>query len=257
MHRLLRAAALLAAFTTLCSAAPAGSLYDDAGSYRVYHGEQALGTEHFSFETHGDSIFVFAHIYETLPTPAGMDSLEKHVAMALEAEEFDLRAYQSNTRVAGRWLRRRLDLRDTSFTSYIEDDNGGQGHTLVRPPGRMYVLEPRAFALFDLVFRGQHRSSLEERPISVLYLGTSRDTIIEAKVRRLGPETIRWGARTVAAESFSLSDNTSEFRAWVSPEGKMLRLTQEAVGLRVERLPSRAERQAPRAVRPSAGVKRR
>ena len=43
---------------------------------------------------------------------------------------------------------------------------------------------------------------------------------------------------TVMAEKFSITDPWSEFFAWVSPNGRMLRLTLPAVGLRVDRDPA-------------------
>ena len=242
MNRIVRTAALATACFALVAAAPKASLFDDNGTLRVYHRDRVLGTEDFSFETHGDSVFVFSHIHEVMPSPSGQDSVVKHIAMALARQDLELRGYESNSRIAGHVARRRLDLEDTTFTSYLEDDNGGEGRAMVRPPGRMFVIEPRAFALFDLVFRSMHGSALDERPVNVLYLGVARDTVIEARIRRLGPESIRWGARLVQAQKYSLSDNASEFVAWTLPDGRMVRLAQPNVGLRVERLPPGARR---------------
>lgn len=237
MNRVLRPLALLAVGAALCAATPRVSLFDDAGTYRVYQGNRSLGTESFSFETYRDSVFVFAHIHEALLSPTGVDSLEKHVAVALSAQDLDLRGYESKSKMSGHSLRRTVSLADTSFTAYIESDSRGEGRTQVRPPGHMYVLEPRAFALFDLIFRVGHGSSLDDRTVHVLYLGVARDTVIDARVRRLGTEAVRWGTRTVQAQKISFSDSTAEFLAWLLPDGRMMRLTQPGVGLRVEREP--------------------
>ena len=90
------------------------------------------------------------------------------------------------------------------------------------------------FVLFDVICRNLHEQSFEKRPVTVVVLG-SRDTVLEATVTDLGADSIRWGARPVAARKLSISDRRTEFSVWVSPAGRMLRLTQPEAGLRVER----------------------
>ena len=67
---------------------------------------------------------------------------------------------------------------------------------------------------------------------------TSRDTAVTATVKRLGKGPLKVGAETITAEKFSITDPWSEFFVWVSPNGRMLRLTLPAVGLRVDRDPA-------------------
>src|SRR5205085_9900312 len=98
------------------------------------------------------------------------------------------------------------------------------------------VVDPQVFALFDLLCRDFSRQSYDERPVTLVYV-TARDTAVEARVKRLGKVPFKVGDKTITAEKLSITDPWSEFTAWVSPTGQMLRLTLPAVGLRVDRDP--------------------
>jgi hypothetical protein len=233
----LAGALVLAGAARVAAAAPAPNRFDDTGVYRVYQGKRPLGTETFSFEPHGDSIFVFSRVLQVLPRGDAVDSLDKQVGIVFSAADFDLRGYESHQRLRGVYLARALELSDTSLTAVREGSEAGTATVLIRPPGRVFVLDPQAFVLFDIIFRYLHTSSLDERPVPILFLG-SRDTVLNVTARKLGTEPMKWGTQTVQAQKVSLSDERSQFTAWMSPQGRMLRLTQDAVGLRVERGPS-------------------
>jgi hypothetical protein len=211
-------------------------LWNDAGTYRVYQRQRPLGREEFEFMVRTDSLLVFSHVFEELPRGDSVDSLVKHAALMLAVVDEDLRDYQSIQHLNGHRTKRYLAVDDTLFTSYREDGNRGVGERLVRPPGRLYILDPQVFVLFDYLCRSLHQAGYVDRPISLLLLA-SRDTVIEAQVTDTGVDTLRWGARPVQARKLRIADRASEFFAWVSPSGRMLRLTQPATGLRVERDP--------------------
>ncbi len=228
----LAALALLPALAaTAVHAAPTPDLGDD-GAYQVYVAEKALGREYFSFEPHGDSMFVFSHVRQAIG--AAGDSLKKEMAIKTDFPDYDLRGYESNQNFRGQNIKRRLDLGDTVFVSYKEVNDYGTAETLVRPPGRLYVIDPQLFVLFDVLGRSLHKQSFQTRPLVFVVLGDP-DTTIEATATDLGVEEIRWGARPVQARKYRLADASSEFLLWTSPEGRMLRLTQPANQLRVER----------------------
>jgi hypothetical protein len=236
--------ALLIAAVSWAAAAPAAGgaeadpRFDDFGAFTVWRDSLALGTEVFSFEPHGDSLFVFSRARQALPRrDGGVDSLDKNVGIVFSASDFDLRGYESHQRLAGRILRRELRLNDTSFAAYRQDDVGGSGLVHVRPPGRLFVIDAEAFVLFDVLLRYTLRSSLDDRQVPAVFLGPS-DTTFYLRVRRLGMEPIRWGGRTVQASKLAVAAASGggwQYLAWMSPEGRMLRLTLAEIGLRVER----------------------
>jgi hypothetical protein len=214
------------------SAAPIRIL--DTSSYKVYQRDRALGTETFSFEAQGDSLRIYSHIVQTLPGPDGDVPIDKMVAMIVRTLDYDLLFYQSTLRSAGKNLTRGLWMGDTAFTSYRESSGAGIGDRLLRPPGRLFVVDAQAFVLFDIMCRNLNGRTFDRRTLPVFVLG-ARDTLMEITATDLGTETIRWGSRPVTARKLSLADQQTEFFVWIGPQGYMLRLEQPALGLRVER----------------------
>ncbi len=219
-------------------------LIKDVAQYQVYAGDRLLGTEVFSLQPKGDSVLVVSNVNEMIPTPQGDVQLQKKVGMSVKALDFDLLNYTSETHFGGRFLRRGIELADTTFTSYHEDSVRGYGDTMARPPGRVYVIDSQAFVLFDVLLRSLHGKMIGERTIPVIVLTEPRDTVLDVLMRPGVTDTITWSGRKVTARRVTLSDGSSEFTAWVAKAGHMLRLEQAATGLRVERdirPPSEAE----------------
>jgi hypothetical protein len=222
------------------SALAASRPSNDEGRYRVYVRDRAIGDEEFMFLWRHDSLVVLSYIGgQILPARAGkVDTLRKQAALTLAAIDGGLRGYESREVLSGRLLRRELVIEgDTAYTSYRTTELGGEGNTLVRPPGRPYVIDPQVYTLFDCLLRALWTQQFDERPITLLYLFPSRDSAVDARIKRLGPEELRWGGSTVQAQKFSITDPWSEMFAWMSPEGQMLKLTFPAAGVRVERQP--------------------
>lgn len=238
----------LALLVPLVGAAPAPpTIILDNSSYRVYQGDHPLGTETFSFENHGDSLMIYSHVLQTLQGPDGDLTIDKQVAVVVKALDYDLKFYQSRLKAGGRELTRGLVVNDTAFTSYREGGGHGEGDRLVRPPGRMFVVDPQVFVLFDIMCRNLYDRVFDSRPLQVVVLG-DRDSIMEITATDLGKETLRWGAKPVVTRKIRIADAQTEFIAWVGPQGHMLRLAQPANGLRVERdaPPVRARAKTPR-----------
>ena len=210
----------------------------DEGVYRVYQNDRYLGNERIRFEQRADSAFVRSVVNQLLPHPDGkVDTLSKTSTLLRAIRDGALRGYDSQETLNGDVLTRSLSMSDTTYTSYRQGSAGGFGDTFTRPPGRIYVIDPQVFSLFDVLCRDMHAQRFDERPVTMLYI-TVRDTAVDGRVKRLGKEPFKLGKETVAAEKFSITDPWSQFLAWVAPDGRMLRLTLPAVGLRVDRDPA-------------------
>lgn len=210
----------------------------DRGNFIVYVRDRAIGAETFGIEGRADSLNASGRSYRTVRTDSGEESLEKSMVLSMSRRDFALRFYQSNETFRGKTFIKGViapEEGDTAFTIFKEStETGGVADRLVAPPGRMYVLDSGLYTLFNLICLHLHGQTFDSRPITLLTLGV-RDSVVEAQATDLGKETIRWAARPVQARKLRLSERGVTFLAWVNPAGKMLRLTHEASGLRVER----------------------
>ena len=213
----------------------------DQGVFRVYLGGHAVGTETFAYDLKGDSLVISSHLRRLVSTPSGDDTLDKEVMLVADSLEYDLRSYQSTQKFQGKSVRRGVFPRDTTFAVFREIGNKGSGDQLARPPGHLYIVDPQVFVLFDMMCRTLQHRVFGTRPIWVLSLGV-KDSVISASATDLGTEEIRWGNRQIQARKLRLADPATQFIAWVSPAGRMLRLIQPEAGLRVEREPPPARR---------------
>jgi hypothetical protein len=239
---MLRRSCLLILTLTAAPAARAGAdtRHLDAGRYTVSLAGHAIGTEEFAFDVVGDSLIVTARSHQSLPARApggGPLVIDKAMTLVSDAFDFGLRRYMSSQASGPDTLLRGVEPAggDTLFSVFRQDGTHGEGDRRVLPPGRLYVVDsPPLFTAFGLICHTLHGKSFDTRPIAVLVLGP-RDTLLEASVSDLGHETIRWGARPVSARKLRISDASTEFLAWVSPAGHMLRLEQPSTHLKVER----------------------
>ena len=221
----------------------------DDGNYLVYVRDQAIGAERFTIEGHADSINSGARSYRKARNEAGEYMAEKQMVLTASRDEFALHFYQSNETIGGKTFITGVVAaeNDTGITVFREQQHGaGVANRLVAPPGRLFVLDPGMYSLFNLITLNLHGKTFTTRPISLLTLSAGRDTVIEAEVRDLGSETIRWGSRPVQARKLQIRDPATTFLIWADPAGKMLRLVHEPSGLRVEReAPAVKKRSAP------------
>jgi hypothetical protein len=213
----------------------------DVGSYQVYQGDRALGTESFEFDTHGDSLTIFSQVKQVLPGPDGDLPILKAAQLVVGAFDYDLRSYRSSLKWKGKTLTRELVVNDTALTAYRTSTGvGGYADRLERPPGRFFVIDAQMFFLFDVMCRKLVASTFTQRKINVILLRDEQDQVEAITVTDMGQDTLRWAARPVMARHLRFADSYATFNAWVHPRGYMLRLDQEATGLRVEREPSPA-----------------
>ena len=214
----------------------------DKGTYRVYLGDRALGTEDFRFERFGDTLRVQSHAKQVLPGPGG-DTLgiDKQAVLVVGRLDYDLKFYNSVIKARGKDLTRALVVEDTAFTAYRETSAGpGEGDRFHRPPGRFFVIDSQVFVLFDVMCRDLAARQFSSRQIGVVLLRDDGDQVTKIKVTDMGADTIRWAARPVTARRLTFGDSYSKFHTWVHPQGYMVRLEQEGSGLWLEREPSPA-----------------
>lgn len=240
---------LLPVVLTLLGAPFAASVHAqilDQGTFKLYQGTRSLGRETFTFEGTPESLIVRARQKLLLPTSQGEESLGKAVDVLLGRRDYMLRQYQSNRSFRGRELIRALVIADTHYVAYREGEGRmGTGDARVLPPGRLFVMDSQLATLFDLIVRSVHGQTFESRPINLLALGP-RDTMLEASVVERGTETIRWGAKPVAAHKLDIvADSQTTFTVWAGAKGELLRLTEPVSGLRVEREAPAVRRRVP------------
>jgi hypothetical protein len=215
----------------------------ESGSFRIYRGDQPLGTENFSLTTRGDSMLVFSRVQLFIAGPS--DTVAKTMTLIASLLDFDLHHYESEQTHQGHSLRRGLVMDDTLFTAYREQDQIGSATRLIRPPGKIYVEDPQLFVLYDLICRNLIDEEFDQRPIQMLVLGEA-DTVMEATVTDLGKEPYRWGARTLSARKLDVTRSDARFTMWLSPKGQLLKLEQPEYGLLVVRDPPKRPRPAPK-----------
>ena len=218
-------------------AAPARPATVDKGSFKIYRNDKALGAETFEFSELQDSLVVQARQYLKIQTPDGEESVERAADVYVNRLDYSVRDYQSTRTFRGKTTRRGLALSDTHYVAFRENEAGGDGESRVLPPGRLYVMDSQIITLFDLVCRSLHGKTFDSRSLNLLALGP-RDTMLDARATVVGSETIRWGGKPVVTRKLTLAaDSQTTFTLWVSPQGKLLRLSEPLGGLRAEREP--------------------
>ncbi len=205
----------------------------DRGNLLLYQSDRFIGSEVFTLTTSGDSMLVSSRSFQVLPDG---DTLRKDVAQVIGVDDFALRKYLSNQTYGGHKIVRGIELKDTLYTCYRQDDLGGSSDTFILPPGRVFVMDPKVFVCFDLICRSLHGKVFEQRPLQLLVLGR-RDSMLQVTATDQGTETIRWGSRSVTARKLTIHDARLSFTVWAHPRGQLLRLAETTSGLRVEREP--------------------
>jgi hypothetical protein len=206
----------------------------DSGTYHVYQGKRAIGAETFAFERRGDSLFVYSQVIETVPLPRGDLEFKKSMQLLLRAFDQGLILYESEQHFDGAKLNRGVTPRDTTLTLWRQENQSGTGDVIVRPPGKIFILDAQVFTLFDVISRDLISRAFRTKPIQLLVLGAT-DTLVQATATDLGTETLRWGQKPVQARKFKIADTTSEYYTWMAPHGVMIKMEQPATGLRVVR----------------------
>lgn len=236
--RILTAALAIAALLAPAAArAEEASSVPDEGTFIVYVHDKPVSTEHFTYTVVADSVILAAKITIPPPDSAARDTFFKTVVLTMRASNFDPHEYTSIGTIAGHRVLRGLTFGDTSFTAIRElNEMGGEAALMVRPPGKVFVIDPQVFSVFDLICRNMYGRTFTSREINMVVLG-ARDAVRQGTVEDLGTEKLRWGERPVTTRKLAISDDQARFVAWMSPVGRMLKLEAAQAGLRVERQP--------------------
>ncbi len=219
----------------------------DEGTFIISQFGQPVRAEDFAIERQPDTLFVRAASIQSLPgeEPSPPD---KVMVLMVGPLDFAMGSYWSQHSVGPDTLRRGVDVTagDTVMTVWREINRSGTGTRVVQPPGRMYILDPPLFTVFNYLGWTLNGKVCDRRPINFFVLG-ERDSVVEATVTDVGNETIRWGGRPVLARKLVIADQRTSFTGWYSPEdGRMFRLEQARDSIRVERKAPPLKRQPPR-----------
>jgi hypothetical protein len=185
-----------------------------------------------------------------VPGPNGVDSISKAVSLTVSAFDYDLKRYYSEQRTRAGVLKAGLTRGDTTFASYRDRYGHGEGVTYTLPPGRVFVLDPHVFTLFDVICRNLKGKLFATRPLTMIALGPDTTLILEATAERKGVEPFRWGTRRLSAVHYTVGDARTTYDVWAGADGHMLRLEHAPSGLRVDRGPpavTAAKKPRPRA----------
>lgn len=235
--RILTAALAIAALLAPAAArAEEASSVPDEGTFIVYVHDKPVSTEHFTYTIVADSVVMKAEITIPPPDSAARDTFFKTVTLTMRASDLDPHDYTSIGTISGHRVLRSLTFGDTSFNAIRELNKMGEATQMVRPPGKVFVIDPQVFSVFDLICRNMYGRSFTSREINMVVLG-ARDAVKQGTVEDLGTEKLRWGERPVTARKLAISDDQARFIAWMSPIGRMLKLEADQAGLRVEREP--------------------
>jgi hypothetical protein len=240
---------LLAALGGLCLSAPVsaqGGKLTDSGRFVVYERGRAVATEDFEFWEYADSLVILAETSRKVTRADGGETmLEKVAGLIANAADFDLRRYSSSQGFGPDTTRRGILPDDTLMTVFVESPIGGNAERMVRPPGRLFVMDPQVWTLLDVIGRVLNRQTFDRRPVPLVVF-SDPPAATEATATRLAPDTLRWGGKRVIARRLELKDESVRFLLWMSPEGRMLKLEQPETQLRVlreaPRLPPPARR---------------
>lgn len=232
--RVLLALAALAALASAPFAGPASTVVD-SGRLIVLDRGTPVGYEDFEYDRQGDSLLVSAmHTRGVREADGKTSRWLKKFGLVADARDYGLRSYTSNLEYGGHTTVRGVIPGDTAMTVYTEIDGQGDALRLAQPPGRMFVMDPFMFTLFDLVLRSVNAQSLAKRPVEMVTLGETPEPV-RATATAAGPDTIQWGGHGMVARRYVLDDGQNTFVAWVSPEGQMLRLVHQGGTLEVLR----------------------
>jgi hypothetical protein len=218
----------------------------DTGTFIISQYGKPVRAEDFAIERMGDTLLVRAASTVSLP---GRDAqpADKSMVLMVGSLDFAMNNYWSQQSAGPDTLQRGIEVTrgDTVMTVWRELNRFGTGEVIAQPPGRMYVLDPPLFTTFNLLGRSLHGKVCDRRPIQVFVLST-RDSMVQGAVTDVGTETIRWGGRPVLARKLVITDQTTSFTGWYSPDdGRMLRLDQARDSIRVERKAPPLKRQPP------------
>jgi len=217
---------------SLATAAPTPKA-DDAGSFVILQYDRPVGREDFTITTRRDSVILKST--STLTYDPAQPERVKYMQCTLRADNWVLLEYTAAQKIQDVDHRVRIAPGpDTTVTIYKEQGINGVGDTYYRPPGRLYVLDAMMYSLFQVMSQSLGPLDFKERTIAVVTVGI-RDTVVEARLRKLPDESIRWGSKPMTAHKLRFEQGVLALDVWTDTRHRVLRITHQPSGLSVER----------------------
>jgi hypothetical protein len=230
------AALLLAAFAPAASAqVPANG---DSGMFVIFEREMPVANEHYLYKFMGDSLMISSITHRQFQDEKGQrHAFMKRMVLVTDALDLGLLRYLSTQEFNGHTMVNGLLPGDTVMTHFTELDGVGSAERVVQPPGRLFVLDPQLFTLFDVLCRSLAGKEFVSRRVQLLTLAPDSLSMPLATITVGKPETISLGSLNVQARRYAFEDQGVRFDLWADARGRMLRLANEPSGLSVERVP--------------------
>lgn len=214
-----------------------GTTVLDSGRFVTFSGGTPVATEDFMYEQRHDSLFVTSNVTRHARANDGtVKPYQKSMEMIAKADDAALLLYASTEKFDGNHVNRMVSPAESTVTVTVEKGAYGAADAVVRPPGRISVLDAGVFTLFDVIARNLNGRLFSPRPVGLIVLG-DQTVAMETTASPAGRDTLRWGARRVVTERIQLSDSTATFVIWVGRDGHMLRLENARADMVVMREP--------------------
>ena len=211
----------------------------ESGQFVIFDQSVPVAHERYRYQFMGDSLVVSAMTQRQFQDDKGQrHPFVKSMVLVVDARDLGLMRYLSNQDFHGHKAVRGLLPGDTVMTYYAEYDGVGSADRVVQPPGRLFVLDPQLFTLFDVLCRSLAGKQFEMRRVQLLALAPDTLTLPIA--------TVTVGSRRVPTRRYALEDQGVRFELWADERGRMLRMANEPSGLSVERVPDPRPATAPR-----------
>lgn len=206
------------------------------GVFEVWTADRLAGTETYRVlrSASGDTLFAISILeYGGSDTPESLRVTKQalHITRALDQTPLFFQTIENSK---GASFRASAAFSDTVVQVFQENDEGGKGHTMVVPAGKLYLLDPGVYQLIEFVSGEFARRGAGARKYPVFVLRSLQT--IELQLTRGEEEEIEWpaGKRTRAIPT-ELTDGLTSFTGWFDGEGRMLVLEAPAYGTRVVR----------------------
>ena len=242
---------LLLAVLSLAGLAPIAraqsSTAPDSGLLVIFDHDTPIAHERYAYQFMGDSLVISAATQREFRDESGKrHPFLKTMVLTVDAHDLGLMRYLSNQDFNDHKTVRGLLPADTVMTYYKEYDGVGDADRLVQPPGRLFVLDPQLFTLFDVLCRSLAGKEFATRRVQLVALAPDTLTMPLAIVTLQKPGTTRVGTRRVLLRHYSLDDHGVRFELWADPRGHMVRMANQPSGLSVELAPESARAVGPK-----------
>lgn len=227
----------------------------DSSQLVVFEDGNPVAHENNSFENMGDSLVVYATLQRDFVDEQGKHHpLKKSMMLVVDSRDLGLIRYLSTQKFNDHEIQRGLIPGDTSMTYFIELDGAGNADRVVRPPGRLFVMDSQLFTLFDVVSRSFANKTFTTRRVQVLALLPDSLAAPLATVTALGTDTLQVGRTKQRLKHYGYDDPSAHFELWADAQGRLVRLTHADSHLLVERVEPAAAARKPPAKKASAGT---